>query len=191
MAAAEVRQRRRRRRRSPAGAPSRRTKISSAYGPVTACIASKRMRKPPPRSSAPIASKSNSVASSSAWSATGSITSTVIVAELRRAERGRGRRRARRACGSASMRSLRAPDRLGDLLRRRAAVAGVVLDAEVAVGPARVVARRQDDAAERARACGSTQLAAGVDRMPPRPTSTRPKPFAAAMRTIVWIATSL
>ena len=35
-----------------------------------------------------------------------------------------------------------------------------------------------------------TQLAAGVDRMPRRPTRMRPKPFAAAMRTIVWIATS-
>ena len=45
--------------------------------------------------------------------------------------------------------------------------------------------------APKARARGSTQLAAGVDKMPARPTRTRPKPFAAAMRTIVAIATSL
>ena len=36
-----------------------------------------------------------------------------------------------------------------------------------------------------------TQLAAGVDRMPPCPTSTRPKPFAAAMRMTVWMACRL
>ena len=36
-----------------------------------------------------------------------------------------------------------------------------------------------------------TQLAAGVERMPRRPTRIRPKPLAAAMRTIVWIAVSL
>ncbi len=39
--------------------------------------------------------------------------------------------------------------RVGDPLRRRAAVAGIVLDAEIAVGAALVVAGRQDDAAER------------------------------------------
>jgi hypothetical protein len=33
-----------------------------------------------------------------------------------------------------------------------------------------------------------TQEAAGVDRMPPCPTSTRPKPLAAAMRRMTWIA---
>ena len=38
-------------------------------------------------------------------------------------------------------------DRLGDLLRGRAAVGGVELDAEVAVRAARVVAGREDDAA--------------------------------------------
>ena len=36
-----------------------------------------------------------------------------------------------------------------------------------------------------------TALAAGVERMPSRPTSTRPKPAAEAMRKIVWMATSL
>jgi hypothetical protein len=41
-----------------------------------------------------------------------------------------------------------AVDRLGDAFGRRPAVAGVVFDAEVAVRPARVVAGRQDDAAE-------------------------------------------
>ena len=39
-------------------------------------------------------------------------------------------------------------DRLGDVLRRRAAGADIVLDAEIAVRPAGIVARRQDDAAE-------------------------------------------
>jgi hypothetical protein len=37
----------------------------------------------------------------------------------------------------------------------------------------------------------TTQLAAGVERMPRRPTRTRATPFAAAMRRIVWIARSL
>jgi hypothetical protein len=32
------------------------------------------------------------------------------------------------------------------------------------------------------------QEAAGVDRMPPVPTSTRPTPFAADMRSTTWIA---
>ena len=41
-----------------------------------------------------------------------------------------------------------APDRLGDLLGCGSAVGGVELDAEVAVGAARVVARREDDRAE-------------------------------------------
>ena len=39
-------------------------------------------------------------------------------------------------------------DRIGDLLRRRAAVADVVLDAEVLGRPAGIVAGREDDAAE-------------------------------------------
>jgi hypothetical protein len=67
-------------------------------------------------------------------------------------------------------------DGVGDLLRRRAAVAGVVLDAEVAVGPAGVVAGGKDQAAE-GRYLRITQEAAGVDRMPPCPTSTRATPI--------------
>ena len=39
-------------------------------------------------------------------------------------------------------------DRVGDLLRRRAAVADVVFDAEVALGSAGIMARRQDEAAK-------------------------------------------
>ena len=54
--------------------------ISCAYGPVTACMASKHSEKPGARSSAPMRSKSNSVASRSAWSATESITSTAMLA---------------------------------------------------------------------------------------------------------------
>ena len=38
-------------------------------------------------------------------------------------------------------------DRVGDLLRRRAAVADIVFDAEIAVGAAGIMARRQDDPA--------------------------------------------
>ena len=36
-----------------------------------------------------------------------------------------------------------------------------------------------------------THDAAGVDRMPPRPTSTRPTPFAAAILRTIWIASRL
>ncbi len=36
-----------------------------------------------------------------------------------------------------------------------------------------------------------THDAAGVDRMPPRPTSTRPTPFAAAILSTIWIASRL
>ena len=39
-------------------------------------------------------------------------------------------------------------DRVGHLFRRRAAILGIVLDAEILVRAARIVARRQDDAAE-------------------------------------------
>ncbi|PAV92441.1 hypothetical protein WR25_20463 [Diploscapter pachys] len=34
-------------------------------------------------------------------------------------------------------------------------------------------------------------LAAGVDRMPPRPITARPKPLAAAMRIAFWITSRL
>ena len=40
-------------------------------------------------------------------------------------------------------------DRVGELLGRRAAIAGIVLDAEVALRPTGIVAGRQDDAAKR------------------------------------------
>jgi hypothetical protein len=40
-------------------------------------------------------------------------------------------------------------DRVGQRFRRRAAVGDVVLDAEIALRPARIVAGRQDDAAQR------------------------------------------
>jgi hypothetical protein len=39
-------------------------------------------------------------------------------------------------------------DRVGDFLRRRPAIAGIVLDAEILMRAARIVAGRQDDAAE-------------------------------------------
>ena len=42
-----------------------------------------------------------------------------------------------------------AVDRLGHALGRRAAIGDIVLDAEIAVGAARIMARRQHDAAER------------------------------------------
>jgi hypothetical protein len=71
-------------------------------------------------------------------------------------------------------------DRLGDLLRRRAAVAGVVLDAEILVGPPGLwLADRMMP--PKALCLRMTWLAAGVDRMPPCPTITRPKPLAAAI----------
>jgi hypothetical protein len=71
-------------------------------------------------------------------------------------------------------------DRVGDLLGRRAAIADIVLDAEIAGRAAGIVAGRQDDAAEGLVLADDVE-AAGVDRMPPCPTSTRPKPLAAAM----------
>jgi hypothetical protein len=69
-------------------------------------------------------------------------------------------------------------------------LAAVELDAEIAVGPPGLWLADRMIAPKAARGA-TTQLAAGVDRMPARPTRTRPKPFAAAMRTIVRIATSL
>ncbi len=50
----------------------------------------------------------------------------------------------------ARQRAAAGENSVGDLLRRRAAVGGVVLDAEIALGTARVVAGGEDDAAERA-----------------------------------------
>ena len=62
-------------------------------------------------------------------------------------------------------------DRLGHALRRRAAVGDVVFDAESSSGPPGLwlAERMRPPLAPYLRI---TQLAAGVERMPPRPTST-------------------
>ncbi len=112
---------------------------------MTACIASKRMRKPE-ANSARIASKSNSVRISAAYLATGSTISTLAPPmrdDAERVEIDVGR--IDRLVGGDRFRARE--DRVGDLLRRRAAVADVVFDAEIAVGAAGIVAGREDDAA--------------------------------------------
>ena len=81
-------------------------------------------------------------------------------------------------------------DRVGDLLRRRAAIADIVLDAEIAVRPAGIVAGGEDDAAEGLAAADHAE-AAGVESRPPWPTSTRPKPLAAAIRITFWTTSRL
>ena len=81
-------------------------------------------------------------------------------------------------------------DRLGDALGRRAAGADIVLDPEIAMRPARIVACGEDDPAEGGSARISAETA-GVERMPPWPTTMRPKPFAAAILTTIWIASRL
>ena len=63
-------------------------------------------------------------------------------------------------------------DRLCDGFRCRSAIGDVVLDAEILVGTAGIVARREDQA-PLAPYLRITWLAAGVDKMPPCPTSTR------------------
>ncbi len=72
--------------------------------------------------------------------------------------------------------------RIGDLLRRRAAIADIVLDAEIAVRPAGIVAGRRGSRPPNALWWRMTWLAAGVESRPPCPTSTLPKPLAEAMR---------
>ena len=63
-------------------------------------------------------------------------------------------------------------DRLGHLLRRRPAIADIVLDAEIAPGPPGLwLAERMIP--PKAPCLRITQEAAGVERMPPRPTITR------------------
>ena len=94
-----------------------------------------------------MAAKSNRPASMSAYSTTGSNTSTTVAPIVDSPSAARSMS-ARRAMQVAADPLALAPERLGELLRRRAAVGGVELDAEIAVGAARVVARRQDDRAE-------------------------------------------
>ena len=111
-------------------------------------MASKRMRKPEAKS-ARIASKSNSVFISARYCVTGSTISTVASSSVDGAQPvdvdvGR----VRDVVGVDRLGA--GENRVGDLLRRRAAGADVVFDAEIAVRSARIVARRQDDAAERA-----------------------------------------
>ena len=43
----------------------------------------------------------------------------------------------------------------------------------------------------KARCLRMTLEAAGVERMPPRPTSTRPKPLAAAIFSAIWMTSRL
>ena len=113
------------------------------------------------------------------------------IAEPGLAQSSRGRGPPRPGSGTHRICCVRAIDRLGDLLGRRPAVPDVVLDAEVAVRAAGIVAGRQDQPAERLRACGSRQDAAGVDSSPPWPTTIRPKPLAAAIFRMICTAVRL
>ena len=72
--------------------------------------------------------------------------------------------------------------RVGDLFGRRPAIADIVLDAEIAVRPARIVAGRQDEPAERLVVADDVAGGRASTGCPPCPTSTLPNPLAAAMR---------
>ena len=73
-----------------------------------------------------------------------------------------------------------------DLFGGRATVARVVLDAKVAVRSAGVMADKMMP--PKALYLRMTQETAGVEKIPPWPTRTFPKPLAAAILRMVWIA---
>ena len=81
-------------------------------------------------------------------------------------------------------------DRLGHLLRRRAAIGDVELDAEVAVGPPGLwLAERMMPPA--VRFLRMRWEAAGVESRPPWPTMTRARPLPAAIFRARWMASRL
>jgi len=78
----------------------------------------------------------------------------------------------------------------GNGFRRGAAAAYIVFDTEIRIRASRIVACGKQNAPKAPRRRISADIA-GVDRSPPRPTSMRPKPFAAAILTMLWIAVRL
>ena len=95
-------------------------------------------------------------------------------------------------CPGSDLRDLQrlGVDRVGDLFGRRPAIGGVEFDAEIAIRPARIVARRQDQPAERLVLADDAGGGGGGEDAA-RANQEAAEAVAAAMRIAVWIACAL
>ena len=161
--------------------------ISVAYGPVMACMASKRIVKPPANSFR-IAAKSNSDSISVAYSVTGSTTMTERLSNEWVPMVSSGTSLMSAILYDVSAAARFATSFVNDSGAGPPLPALYLMPKSPSGPPGLWLAERMMPPAP----CSRIRCdAAGVDSKPPCPTITRVMPLAAAMRMMIWIASRL